>query len=158
MKDTRYRIVAEQHNTIRTTSDSDAISDALARIAFAALPDWGTFEVPGWLIEGLRPLFARLMELSDSLKVDLLECLSHLYESSAGARPDYDLAELKANLSQLPETALPYALAIIASDGSGAETYLKSYLDHRHNDVRMEARAAWERLHTTTVVTLPSRN
>lgn len=158
MKDTRYRVVAEQLHTINGSFETDAISDALARIAFAALPDWGAFEVPVWLIEGLRPLFHRLMELSDSLKVDLLECLSHLYESPAGARPDYCLKELKANLSRLPDAALPYALSIIAIDGSGAELCLKPYLNHRHSDVRSEAKAALERLHLSSLGGMPSRN
>ena len=158
MKDTRYRVVAEQLNYINGPFDTDIISDALARIAFAALPDWGAFEVPAWLVDGLRPMFARLMELTDSLKVDLLECLSHLYESPAGVRPDYDLTELKANLSRLPDAALPYALSIIAIDGSGAERYLESYLHHGRPDVRAEARAGLGRLQMSSIAARHSCN
>jgi hypothetical protein len=73
-------------------------------------------------------------------------------------RPDYDLAELKANLSRLPDAALPYALSIIAIDGSGAELYLKGYLNHPLSDVRVEARAALERLHLVPVTAHHSLN
>lgn len=146
MNHARYRVVAEQLDTINGPCEGEAISDALSRIAFAALPDWGAFEVPDWLVDGLRPLFARLMELSDSLKIDLLECLSHLYDSPVGPRPDLDLSELKAHLSTLPTGALPYALSIIARDGADAAPYLRRYVDHGNPDVRSEARAALERL------------
>jgi hypothetical protein len=145
MKDARYNVVAEQLNTINGPCEPDVISEALARIAFAALPDWGEFTVPVWLVDGLRPMVARMWELSDSLKVDLLECLAHLYETPAGFRPDFDLRELKANLARLPVTALPYALAIISHDRDSARL-LKMYVNHARADVRAEARAGLERL------------
>lgn len=147
MNQTRYRVVAEQLDTINGPGDGDTISEALARIAFAALPDWGAFVVPGWLVDGLRPLFTRLLELSDSLQVDLLECMAHLYDSPVGPRPDFDLEELKANLASLSDGALPYALSIISKEGAAAEPYLRRYVDHQHPDVRTEARDGLERLH-----------
>jgi hypothetical protein len=145
MKDTRYDVVAEQLNAINGPFEPDIISEALARIAFAVLPDWGEFEVPVWLVEGLRPLFARLWELSDSLKVDLLECLAQLYDSPTGTRPDFDLSELKANLDRLPVAALPYALAILVHDEQAAPL-LERYVQHPCADVRVEAQAGLERL------------
>lgn len=146
MKDPRYTIVAEQLEAIHATIDSETISQALSRIAFAALPDWGQFEVPPWLVDGLRPLLASILDLSDSLKVDLLECLAHLYETPAGPRLDFELGELKANLAGLPTGALPFALAIIAHDGHDAKRYLEEYANHEHSDIRTEARAGLERL------------
>lgn len=91
------------------------------------------------LVDGLRPLFARLLELSDSLQVDLLECMAHLYDSPVGPRPDFDLEELKANLGSLPDGALPFALSIISKEGAQAEPYLRRYVNHQHPDVRTEA-------------------
>lgn len=48
MNHARYRLVAEQLDTINGPGDGNTISEALARIVFAALPDWGDFVVPGW--------------------------------------------------------------------------------------------------------------
>lgn len=151
MKDPRYFVVAKQLKTIQESFDAESVSEALSRIAFAALPDWGDFEVPDWLVEGLRPLFSSLPELCDSLKVDLLECLAHLYDCPLGPRPDLELDELKANLSDLPVPALPFALSIIAHDGHDAKRYLEDYVDHEHSDVRTEALAALEKLSRTAL-------
>ena len=110
------------------------------------LPDWGELKVERWMIDGLKPIFAKLFELSGPLQVELLECMSLLY-NRPGFRPDFDLSQLKERLQDVSVAALPYAITIIAHDGpEGAEQFLRPLSQHQRRDVREEALDALGRL------------
>lgn len=139
MSRARDDIIRRQLSRIVEPYDREPVSRALSQIAFTVLPDWGEFQVESWMIDGLKPIFSQLFELSGPLQVELLECLSLLYKRN-GVQPDFDLCELKERLHDLSVAALPYAISIIANEGrEAAERYLRPLSDHQHRDVREEA-------------------
>ncbi len=135
----RDEVIRQHLSQIVEPYDREPVSRALSQIAFTVLPDWGELRVETWMVEGLKPIFSHLFELSGPLQVELLECLSLLYNRS-GVQPDFDLSELKERLQDLSVAALPYAISIIAHEGpEAAERYLRPLSDHQRRDVREEA-------------------
>ncbi len=135
----REKILREKLSLIAEPYERESVSRALSRIAFMVLPDWGDLTVERWMVDGLKPIFSRLLELSGPLQVELLECISLLY-NRPGFQPDFDLSELKERLLDVSVAALPYAISIIAHDGPEAvERYLRPLSQHQRRDVREEA-------------------
>ena len=135
----REKIIREKLALIVEPFEREPVSRALSRIAFMVLPDWGELTVERWMVDGLKPIFARLFELSGPLQVELLECMSLLY-NRPGFQPDFELSELKERLHDVSVAALPYAITIIANDSPEAvEQYLRPLSQHQRRDVREEA-------------------
>ncbi len=135
----RNEIIQHYLEQVVEPFDREPVSRALSQLAFTVLPDWGELRVERWMVEGLKPIFSSLFTLSGPLQVELLECLSLLYNRS-GLQPDFDLSELKERLHDLSVAALPYAISMIAHEGpETAERYLRPLSQHQRRDVREEA-------------------
>lgn len=121
--------------------DQEHVANMLNTLKIHLEKPWGESKLPGFLIDGFRPIIEDYLTLSQDAQEELLECLSYLFDPYADQKISLDIEIIKNNLHVLSPSGLVSFLSLISNErAADAEERIRSFLAHEKDFVQEAAR------------------